>query len=107
MIYQVPAGRKAIIRTMTHTLGGALTAPESATFYVTVEPYNSGLMVDVHWFWWWEFVAGWTEPIQKTFDTWNGQMVLSEGDRVHVWNLSPENLHTAGSGHEMPVTPGG
>lgn len=105
LIYQVPSGRKAIIRTMTHSLGGTLPSTEQGVFWVTIEPYNSGLLVDILWFWWWDFIAGWAEPIQKTFSLWNGQMVLSELDKVYVYNLSSQTLHTAGSGHEMPVSP--
>lgn len=102
-LYTVPAGKRAIIRTisvMWSEIPESLTNLEQAWIMATVAGVRHGV------FWTWPIPdstqAITNDPTWQLSKVWNGQLVLHAGDTISAFHVYTTMLvSTFGSGHEL------
>lgn len=99
--YAVPWGYKAIIRTATLVCEGVPPTGQSIYAHWKVWPQGAPGPIPFHFAW---LVDPTKSPIQWPLtDTWNGQMVLNEGENLMVYNGARTTLNVSASGHLLPI----
>lgn len=99
LVYTVPAGKRAIIRSMTFALDRLPAAGQYPSMACWLTPAGS-IEHCVFWFWFYQRIegAGYVLP----YGWWNGQLVLHAGDQISVnHGAIGMYLHAVGSGHEL------
>lgn len=100
ILYTVPSGRKAILRSATANLIGPL--PTGNPYYhLKILHVGDSSPTVIHFCW---FFDPNTDPRFYLFtNIWNGQVVLNAGEKLLCYNGSNIGLHVTGSGAELPI----
>lgn len=99
-VYVVPAGYRAIVRTMVTVLN---QIPPTGTdpYFQVILFLAAGGGLNVRWHQWLETTG--TTSRWRPEDTWNGQLVLEAGDRLTVFNSAPIAIQQSAHGHLLPI----
>lgn len=98
-LYTVPAGKRAIVRTSSTTLGGVPPGGTEPTSYLILRRAG-GFEDAIRWAWYVDHHSGVANWVLN--DVWNGQIVMHAGDTMVGRNLTGVPLTFHGSGHELP-----
>lgn len=101
MVYAVPPGHRAIMRTFTAVCKGTPAVNPAPYLHVKVWEQGAPSPIAVLF----RFIrAGSTTETQDQLATWwNGQVVLNAGDNVVIYNGTGTTLDVHGSGAVMPL----
>lgn len=96
-LYTVPAGKRAIIRSLDTNLGAIPPAGQEPTFRIWM--FAGSAVISIRFCWWVDHgaqIAYW-----KTEDNWYGMIVLLAGWHLEMENLSTVTIYSNGSGHVL------
>lgn len=101
ILYQVPAGKRAIVRSIGFKLDNyppdTVNAPSAQIF---IKPAGTPTWLCV-WSGWFLIGDYRTQPMWQLWQGWNGQLVLHAGDQVSYQHDYVGTADTWGAGHEL------
>ena len=99
-VYSCPAGKRAIVRCITHVPSSSLPPGAQASLVMSVISVANQTL-PFHRFWW-QLDTG-TGYRFLAEDLWRGMLVLDAGEQVFINNYGTHSIVTHGSGMEMPL----
>lgn len=101
VVYTVPAGKRAILRTFTAVMGNVPPDGSSPTYWLSLSGGGLAGTYYLHWFY---FVIHYPDFNDFALaETWQPMLVLNAGQQLTVTNITPQFLSVAGFGHLLDV----